>query len=587
MPAAATAWTSNPEVTDGTTATTVPILTGDERMPLTNGALYDVQVRACNGATDLSDCGEWTQQSATPEAPRPQNLNLTPLGNRRARLSWTWPNPGAAPQYYEVDARVFRPDPNNESWHEINWAKGGGADTFREFRLNEFGPSHRGLAQHSAYELRVRGRFETEDEMNPTISYSEYSNSIVIIDTPITRVTAADALSTRNVILEYETVQIALDDSSYPSGDYEFRYRKISHDQYPHTALLWKPNVHTPIVGGKLEENKVYGVQLVFTPATSSGYPVFAARDAYVWPSDHGPGRRDRVASFPVGGTKLNSRSNPNRLTYTYRICDYTLPTDTVQGWKDFINNAFLRWQSATSNHIVIEYESGDCADYTLFINEAADIAFDSVTIGDILTPEEMAEIRSEIQAEIESMFQSLADMGLEPQYDQILLHDARTSEVRLTNGPNVWFLTTVGAFPELSTSFGLDSCGFTENGCAITTGIDYPRRGPVTDILINYARYAAAEPKQPARVQYDLCVDESGSPMNGSVDQRLYRTLVHEVGHALGIRFPESQGIPTLSHPNSRLNDSVMSYESTAYNLCSPTQLDRLAVHAIYQSEY
>ena len=37
MPAAATAWTSNPEVTDGTTATTVPILTGDERMPLTNG----------------------------------------------------------------------------------------------------------------------------------------------------------------------------------------------------------------------------------------------------------------------------------------------------------------------------------------------------------------------------------------------------------------------------------------------------------------------------------------------------------------------------------------------------------------------
>ena len=350
-----------------------------------------------------------------------------------------------------------------------------------------------------------------------------------------------------------------------------------------HTDSEWTPSVFVQLEDAPIDDDPaasfvrfgVFGIQAVFSPDSETLHHVYAAQDAYVWPSDRDPNQQERVASFPVGGTKLNNPSKTNPRTYVYRICDYTLPTDTVQGWKDFINNAFLRWQSATSNHIVIEYESGDCADYTLFINEAADIAFDSVTIGDILTEEEMAEIRSEIQAEIESMFQSLADMGVEPQYDQTLLHDARTSEVRLTNGPNVGFLTSVGAFPELGASFGLHSCGFTDNGCAISNGIDYPGRGPVTDILVNYARYATAQPLIPARVQYQTCIDDSGVPMSRSVDQRLYRTLVHEVGHALGI-----------GHPNGELRDSIMTSGEGNYDLCGPTQLDLLAVYAMYQSQ-
>ena len=89
-PAAVTAWTINPEVTPGVTdhtATTVPILTGDDRRPLTNGAPYHVHVRACNGSSELSDCGDWTQQRlGTPEAPRPRNLDITPLRERKVRV---------------------------------------------------------------------------------------------------------------------------------------------------------------------------------------------------------------------------------------------------------------------------------------------------------------------------------------------------------------------------------------------------------------------------------------------------------------------------------------------------------------------
>ena len=59
--------------------------------------------------------------------------------------------------------------------------------------------------------------------------------------------------------------------------------------------------------------------------------------------------------------------------------------------------------------------------------------------------------------------------------------------------------------------------------------------------------------------------------------DKRAYSILVHEAGHALGIRF----GLNI--HPT--VHDSIMAYSLDANRPdCSPHPLDIMAVYALYQ---
>ena len=609
-PAAATAWISNPEVTSGT-ETTVPILTGDERMPLTNGVSHHVQVRACNGPTDRTDCGNWTQGLGTPEEPRPRNLNLTPLGDRRARLSWTWPDqdPNNQPDGFYVTARVFGIEPGAQvpyPWMRTRSyldTSSRASPTSRIIELHEFvefDGSLRGLAHHQAYEIQVQAEFSSDElgEMGPT-TLSDPSDSIVIIDTPITRATAANASNSRQVVLEHKDVGRILEDSDYGENaeTIEFRYYRVSHDLNAHTDPEWNPDVFTPIGSATslaLVSERIYGVQVVVDPRGGTNKPpAYAARAAYVWPSNRVPVSRERIASFPVGATRLNNTSYTNPRTYAYRICDYTLPPNNLRAWEDIINDAFERWELATGGLIQVDHESGPCADFTPYIRVAVALAISNTEFGDLdlVTPEEKKRIRMEIERAIANMFKSLALMNIstiddiETPYQGVLDEDATVSDVSLTYGADVESLLKVGVFPELAEPFGLASCGFTHAGCALTNGVDYSGKGLVTDIIINYQRYHDATPSSPTSIAYDMC--HSGfDVVLGSSDQRLFRTLVHEAGHALGIRYPgateEDEG-----HPNTSLEDSIMAASATSFNFCSPTQLDLLAVHAMYQSDY
>ena len=67
--------------------------------------------------------------------------------------------------------------------------------------------------------------------------------------------------------------------------------------------------------------------------------------------------------------------------------------------------------------------------------------------------------------------------------------------------------------------------------------------------------------------------------------DWNAYDTLLHEAGHALGVRYGNDGRNQKMHHPQTR--DSVMSddpYERTI-SYCSPAPLDALAIYALYQT--
>ena len=555
---------------------------------------YELKMRACNGPTKDRHCSIWSDDhrfqtlasntTPTPEAPRPQNLDLTPLGDRTARLSWTWSDPNSVKTHigFRVTARVFglagEPD-DDEDWPQIHGDVGPADQMHRVINLNDFVNRQStgqgvGLAHHAAYELRVEAIYQGDD-IGDLKTYSDPSETIVIIDTPITHATAFNASTPRQATLLQRPLNTILNDSSYAHVSTEFRFRKVGHERQPHTALFWKPTVYTTVdPKANWELGHVYGVQVVFTPTNATKPPVYAARDAYVWPSSQSPGLRERVASFPYGWDAVTNR------TYTYRICNHTLPQANRMNWHGFIRSAMGHWGTVTSARIRAEYETGGCEDYTSLASSAVETAMKSI---DVIAPEDASSevkerIRSELNERMNGMFEMLSQMGYD--YGRSSTDITPINEVRMAiiadDDDN---LTKAAAHSQLSRNVGLPGCAYTNPGCAVVSDGH-------ADIFINYHRFSTAELKLPTGFRFDHCLDSSDVPMKG-VDVRLYRTIVHEVTHAFGINYPArfswQEVTQRMHHPNSELS-SVMASGS---GLCGPTQLDRLAVHAKYQGQY
>lgn len=74
--------------------------------------------------------------------------------------------------------------------------------------------------------------------------------------------------------------------------------------------------------------------------------------------------------------------------------------------------------------------------------------------------------------------------------------------------------------------------------------------------------------------VQFNRCADTSAVA---------YPVLVHEVGHALGIRSGGTSAASDSSHP--AIPDAVMYYALNSETGCSPSPIDVMALYAIYQS--
>ena len=397
---AVTAWTSNPDVRISDPAvtsvtTTVPILTGDDRMPLTNGVSHHVQVRACNGPTDLTDCGNWTQQSGTPEVPRPRNLNIVPQAShsashidRSAVLVWD-EVPGATT--YEVEARILG-QLGQSAWRDGKCV--GDAISSRgqvsqlqcvidlEWVTKVGTAPPIGLQDNRGYALKVRALIPQP---------SAFSDPIMIVDTPIVSATGD---STR-VDVTWTPVD-AIHSELNAGGFYQLRYRKFKDgemdemdevDEYisGHRTLNWDPEAEGydptqfrvqlppgstshPILS--LQDKGLYAIQLIYdSPKDAEGsVKVFAARDAYVWPSNSAPMPQSRVGSFPLLTPLINpdyadpNEADSNEHTYGYRICEESFPVDPstvtpANSMITFINHAMEQWEIATRGIVAMTHE--------------------------------------------------------------------------------------------------------------------------------------------------------------------------------------------------------------------------------------
>ena len=388
----------------GITATTVPVLTGD-RTPLTNGAAYHVQVRACNGSSD-SHCGNWTQGEGTPDG-RPQKLDVAPRAERRARVTWA-PVAGASGFVVQVRPVGSTSDDDWQASRGTHFHLGAGVSLRHglDFDLDTFVTG--GLAAHPGYQLQVQAITGSDSDGNDVLS--EPSETIVIMDTPIRTVNGD--VRDGAVDVNWRPVEGILGDG-YAGGSYRFRSRLLGGD---HTSLSWRPGSETAGYGtpqdtglipagatthpirGLLTE-QIYAIQLRYeieldTEVTEATTKVFAVRDAYVWPSERAAEGGERVATFPLN-LPVNKR------VYEYYICGDTFPRDKEADEPDepdppdgiraksraFIQNAFSRWEAATTTGsgaslVTMQYMGTTCADYRPHIQPIVDKINDSVADG-------------------------------------------------------------------------------------------------------------------------------------------------------------------------------------------------------------
>ena len=609
-PAAATAWISNPEVTSGT-ETTVPILTGDERMPLTNGALYDVQVRACNGATDRTDCGEWTQQSGTPsnQPAAPRNVSLTPLGNRRAILSWTGDSRASG---YLVEARKF---PNGTDWVAIKGlipALGEDAATTRGIYVNSFVAGS--LALHPAYAIRVRAIGPDDpNDSDDDGELSDPSEEIVLVDSPITKALGTSDGTSGSVEMSWKRVGNIVGDSSYAGGTYTFLYRR---DTGNHMDRLWRPYGfgqsqainESDLSGGNtirsLDHNEMYAIRLLYE---KDGRRFVAVRDVYAWTSNE-PASEGFFADIPLNHP-LNDRSYLKPTTYGYRICEETFPMYKRSKWREFIKAAFEQWEVASGNIVTMTHEvytrhdvdmdpgldglegtSKPCADYSDQL-AAAEWGQTQVMTRP-LTENDVATIQAFVRNTDHWLYINLQDRSLsEVKYMSVTAGTQHTLHEVLP-----W----IQASEELARDLGFARCVFGRAqgafddalGCA-EPRYEHPVRGPVTDVLIAgkvvYDRYLLDVPEA---ISFNSCISEGkvwGADSHRGGEQILFHTLLHEAGHAIGVRGGrEHHAYGEKADPNETggFKDlSVMEARVTGIEICSPYELDVLAMYALYQT--
>ena len=308
------------------------------------------------------------------------DVTVIPQPERKIKLKWDelGLGPGIGPEYtYKVQAIKYEGNfAIDEMTPEIGSA---GTATFREIDLDNIIGGD-GLADHTkGYLIRVTATVGTQT------GYTE----LIIIDTPILRALGGSTGSgdtAGEVTLSWTDVDDVLNDTAFAatntSGKYTFRVRRFSDSVMgpDHTSLSWMPDrevdedpdATTSTIDGKkkltgLKPEEIHGIQLIYTknvtkPGFTKEVKVFAARDAYVWPSERLPRTGERVGTYPFYGHIASK-------TLVYRICAGTFPDDN---WVTMIEKALAEWQKATDDTIRVmpDYKTGtteeyeDCVEY-------------------------------------------------------------------------------------------------------------------------------------------------------------------------------------------------------------------------------
>ena len=535
-------------------------------MGLLCSAGYKFQISAAgNGGIYSLDYGEWSDQvdGSTARCSRlaKPELDVIPRfeGNfRQVQISW---KPVRLAEQYVVQAREHQSGDGGWSTRSPT-----NSTTF-DFLLESIA-NGKGLDDPPyAFQVRVKA---VDDSQSSPIPDSDYSDTVIVIDTPITQANGNSPSGGQATLTWIDIEELVIQGNrvlgdAYSGGWYTFRIRNFSVDKdgNHHTGLDWKPDnpvyVKTTPVDGSyriigLVPRDVYGIQLIYeVTKTGETTRVYAARDAYVWPSNQRPDDGDRVATYPL--------SNPRKdKTYSYRICEssFSLDPNKQATWRDMIYHALEKWETATAGMVTMTLEvepngngeSQPCANYDGVI-QGIEVGVEAALPGS--------------QVDIDVIGDFVEGLSF---YANFLREDTERSEIMMVD---VVGLKSFGVFPELAETVGFANCVFDETvlGCAVDN-IDKT----TTDILI---RRRAVEPAVQS-VVLNRCLTRNVQ------QESLQLILLHEAGHVLGIkggREGEGQG---KHHPNNSGQTVVHKNASAAIN-CSPRPLDIMAIHALYQS--
>ena len=557
---------------------------------LVNHTPYLVRVRACNTARTTTDkCGEWSEaKQGTPSSDRlgtPRGLDVVPLPQRKARLTW---NRVTNATKYVVKVQVF-----GEASSFVPKCEGVGSgdvpqsavgkDPTCDLKLDEItrkSGTAFGLADADAYYFQVKAE-------SSSFAQSHYSKTIIIIDTPITSANGnspGTGVTSGKAAITWKDLGNSFTDDIFDGGTYQLRHRRSS---YNSKSIDWTPGDYDrdettektsslSLTIDKLTRYRIYAVQLLYE---KDDHRVFAARDAYVWPSEKAVASEDKgesIATFAIYNYPLNTKSGDDRsMEFKYHICADTFPSDRpTEDWVPFINHAMLQWQYATDELVKMIHEGDACTDYTPFIDELVKqvrgIVNDGMVVGD--TP---AEIRATITRDGSAIIKRFNEMQVDAsKLDALGKSDVEVSEIMMIRDGD-WADEdhVVFAFTKLGGDIGVENC---DRGCA--KAVKSPKGTISTDIQLLESYHVAdghgilqavIQPGAAAEIAFNTC------PYFGNNYHLPYSSIVHEAGHALG-----------LGHADEgKVKAAIMAYYRDLPQ-CAPHPLDVMAVYALYQSK-
>ncbi len=426
------------------------------------------------------------------------------------------------------------------------------------------------LADHGVYQFRVKA-------IDANGRHSQYSETVTLTNgDPVLRVDGDSRNTPSGQGQASVEWQPQLDADSY-----EIRWRERL------TTSLFDPNDQAEWVESgelrgvstytvpNLTQGSIYEVQFKYT--TPIG-PVFSAYSFFVRPGREPAGNGERLASIPL-------RHYLKDRTYSYHICDETFSANQVRRdqWKNLINAAFERWETATDNLITTVERSAApqgraaCFDFTEIIEEVL------LTYTELTDDDQVSLIQH-----AQNVLTQMKDTGIESiQRDESELNE-------------IWMVDDLKSYPGTAKEFrdvswfvARDYC---ESLCApatmirpdgsivirasVFTQIDElkePGNVFTTDILLSRFLYGDSSSNPPTLEIPDRSYGFDSCSLAGTNSRLgMYGAMVHEIGHALGLTYATA----TEHHP---LNNIWSPMINTS---CTPFPLDILGLFALYQTD-
>ncbi len=267
--------------------------------------------------------------------------------------------------------------------------------------------------------------------------------------------------------------------------------------------------------------------------------------------------------------------------TFAYQVCQETFPAGREDDWVDYIRHAFEQWELATNSTVKSILQNTDpCTDYaTGVIDESRNKS--KLHAGNY----------EDLNGEVKGFIKRIRWTNIRPWQ----IHDSRKSEVIMLDDKEalglgarysaraVFICSQLGSGVELVGKEDLGNtayrCWTVAPCCAVATAM-VGSNVRSTDIFVLRSKVTAHEDPPLTFPGGDKQLYRSDVQFNVWPSNVLdgYRVLVHEVGHALGLR--SGGGSPD----HSKLNDTVMS-EAYSVAQCSPHPLYVLAIRALYES--